>query len=375
MHFLLCSFIFFHFLSFSFIFFHFLSFSFIFLSFSFVFFRFLSFSFIFFHFLSLSFIFFYYLSLSFIIFHYLSFSFIFFHFLSFSLFFFSFSFSLSGAQNLDEKDEPLKLVVFTRLEFQDGTHKEGQFRYVGSGRPHVHVLIFSDELDRVKLEEFVSAAAPLDEVLRGKVACSQRDREEESKWPIYDGRDGVGWHGDSLKLKHTVEDEEAGVHRAYFTDIMDGYTCHQDLQVSDGEALLLQYVTKYCSKFSDSNHQEWLNDDADANAVARRVCYEYHPYEPEMLLQLSGQMFKQWHINTKSRGKRTITAPWPAMPEQPTFVQQYMESTWRNEDMSLLEYLRKTTNDGGIIGWIRTDHRNRIEVGGRLYQRGHRHAR
>ena len=83
-----------------------------------------------------------------------------------------------------------------------------------------------------------------------------------------------------------MEDEEAGVHRAYFTDIMDGYPCHQDLQVSDGEALLLQYVTKYCSKFSDSNHQEWLNDDADANAVARRVCYECHPYEPEMLLTL-----------------------------------------------------------------------------------------
>ena len=69
----------------------------------------------------------------------------------------------------DDKAEPVKLVVFTRMEFQDGTHKEGKFRYVGSGRPHLHVLIFSDELDRVKLEEFVSAAAPLEEVLRGKV--------------------------------------------------------------------------------------------------------------------------------------------------------------------------------------------------------------
>ena len=32
----------------------------------------------------------------------------------------------------DESEEHLKLIVFTRLEFQDVTHKEGAFRYVGS---------------------------------------------------------------------------------------------------------------------------------------------------------------------------------------------------------------------------------------------------
>ena len=95
-----------------------------------------------------------------------------------------------------------------------GSLQEGKFRYVGSGRPHLHVLIFSDELDRAKLEEFVSAAAPVEPVLRGKVACSQRDREEDSKWPIYDGKEGVGWQDDTLKLKHIQADEDAGVHRA-----------------------------------------------------------------------------------------------------------------------------------------------------------------
>ena len=68
------------------------------------FFHFLSCSFIFFHVLSFSFIFFYFLAFSCIFFHFLSFSCIFFHFLSFSfiffVFFLSFSFSLSGAQNL-----------------------------------------------------------------------------------------------------------------------------------------------------------------------------------------------------------------------------------------------------------------------------------
>ena len=102
--------------------------------------------------------------------------------------------------------------------------------------------------------------------------------------------------------------------------------------MSDGEAMLLQYVTKYCAKFSDSNYDEWLSDEASANAVARRVCYEYHPYEPEMLLQLCGQLFKQWHVSTISRGKKDIQAPWPSMQTVPDFAQTYVASTWRRED-------------------------------------------
>ena len=121
---------------------------------------------------------------------------------------------------------------------------------------------------------------------------------------------------------------------------MDGFPCNQDLQVSDGAALLLQYVAKYCSKFSDAYYDEWFNDDAEADVIARRVCYEYHPCEPEMFLQLSGQMFRQWHINTQSRGKRDIRAPDADMPDPPAYVQLYMESQWRSDEMSLLEFLK-----------------------------------
>ena len=59
----------------------------------------------------------------------------------------------------------MKLIVFTRLVSHVGTHKEGAFRYVGSGRPHLHVRVFSNELDRAKLDKFVSAAAPLEPAL------------------------------------------------------------------------------------------------------------------------------------------------------------------------------------------------------------------
>ena len=103
-------------------------------------------------------------------------------------------------------------------------------------------------MERLKLEEVVSASMPSADfpMLRGKVACSQADKDEDSMWPTYDGPEGWDEESSTLRLKHSEEDEDAGVHRAYFPDIMDGCPCHQDLQVSVGEALLMQYVTKYC---------------------------------------------------------------------------------------------------------------------------------
>ena len=133
---------------------------------------------------------------------------------------------------------------------------------------------------------------------------------------------------------------------------MDGFPCHQDLQVSDGEALLLQYVTKYCAIFSDSNYDEWFSDEASPDSVARRVCCEYHPYEPEMLLQLAGQLFRQWHISTVSRGKTDVRAPWPGMTQVPEFVNTYMQSTWHNGELPLLDFLRRTNNKGESSGWL-----------------------
>ncbi|CAK0887026.1 unnamed protein product [Prorocentrum cordatum] len=250
-----------------------------------------------------------------------------------------------------EGGKPIKLIVFTRIELQDGSRKEGTFRYQGSGRPHAHILIFADELEPARLEQFVKASMPVAEdlALKGKVKCSQKDRDEDCKWPIYDGPEGWNEDDGTLKLKHSAEDRDEGVHRAFFVDVMDGFPCHQDLQVSDGESMLLQYVAKYAAKFSDSSFDEWFNDEGSATSVARRMVNEYHPYEPEMWLQLNGQNFKQWHFSTVSRGKRDIQAPWPGMETPPAYVDQYCAAsrTWRRADMPLLEFLRKAGDDEG----------------------------
>eukprot|EP00959_Pyramimonas_sp_CCMP1952_P423352 8868102-Pyramimonas_sp.AAC.1 len=53
-----------------------------------------------------------------------------------------------------------------------------------------------------------------------------------------------------------------------------------------------------------------MSDSASADSVARRVCFERRPYEPEMILQLCGAQFRQCDISTVSGGFRTVTAPY-----------------------------------------------------------------
>ncbi|CAK0789070.1 unnamed protein product, partial [Prorocentrum cordatum] len=242
---------------------------------------------------------------------------------------------------------------------------EGTKRYDGSGRPRLHVLFFADDdaMANVGLGHHLFATKPdgFSDDLKGYVDGSQLNKhgDAESKWPICHGPSGV--HGDDgvLQLKHTEEDHDAGL-RAYCADVMDGLPCHQDWQTSDGEAMLLQYVSKYVAKFSDSSYDEWMSDKASADSVARRVCFEYHPNEPEMILQLCGAQFRQYDISTVSGGFRTVTAPYSGMADVPDWVQRYVDCSWRHEGMALLEWLRKTTDDGAIAGWLKRKHKQEL---------------
>ena len=202
---------------------------------------------------------------------------------------------------------------------------------------------------------FATKAEDFSEELKGYVDGSQRDRHgaADSKWPVYTRE--PAYHDDTLHLRHTESDKENGL-RAFCADLMDALPCHHGWQVADGEAMLLQYVSKYVSKFSDSSYDEWMNEKASADSVARRVCFEYHPYEPEMILQLCGAQFRQYDITTTSGGFPWVIAPYAGMHQPLAFVEKYCECSWRHNDMSLLEWLQKTNDDGHISGWLKAKH-------------------
>ena len=81
--------------------------------------------------------------------------------------------------------------------------------------------------------------------------------------------------------------------RAYIEDLLSSLRCHMDVLSADGRGALLKYVATYVPKFSDSFTNEWLNDSASGYEVGRRILTDYHPLEPEMVLQMAMQWFPQ----------------------------------------------------------------------------------
>jgi hypothetical protein len=254
-----------------------------------------------------------------------------------------------------------KIHAVARLEFQDGTRKEPTQDYHGSGRPHLHVLLFFDDdaWPSLQLEKHVSATLPpKGDQLRGYVLGSQIDQQGRGKWPVHAGASGWDPEARRLRLEHSAEDSKNGL-RAYFTEIMDVLKSHQDLQVArDDQGVLRAYVAKYISKFSDSAQNDWLNDQAEANSIAATVLTRYHPCEPEMILQLFGGRFRQWSMTTHSRGRRHFIVPVPDQERLPRVVDQYLAAPWARGQLPLLDFLRKTTAKGEISGWLRRLHRD-----------------
>ena len=122
--------------------------------------------------------------------------------------------------------------------------------------------------------------------------------------------------------------------------------------------MLRQYITKHLAKFSDSASQEWLNDDADATIIATTVLSRYHPLEPEMILQLFGVRFRQWHFTTVSGGKRDSVVPVPDADDlaEKHEVRLYERAAWARGRISLLDFLRKTNADGEVCAWLKKKH-------------------
>ena len=225
----------------------------------------------------------------------------------------------------------------------------------------MHVLIWCDDPSKLPVKTQVAASTQnISEEMKGYVENTQPDPHGESGQAVCE--DATHWDEEQnvWRLQHTSEDDHAGL-RAYFVEVMDALKCHQDVTMCDSNSALQAYVAKYASKFSDSSSEEWLNDMASAMPVAANVLTKYMPYEPEMVLRILGARFRQWDVSAATRGKRDVSVPRPDLDdgryEKPDYVQAYEDCTWRREDMSLLEYLRKTNSRGDIAAWLAQKYR------------------
>ena len=255
-------------------------------------------------------------------------------------------------------DDPALQTVkahVTRLEFQDGKRKRGTQSYHGRGTTHSHSLDFLDNLEAIHLERKMQATVPekeADPFMHGLVMDSQRDYKD-SKLPVQDNPSAFDAKEQKVLLRHNEDDKALHV-RAYFPAAMEVTKCHEDVQQGDGNGAVLRYVATYNMKFSSSMDQDWLNDDASDFSVVRRVLCCYQPLEPEMWLTLAGQEVPQVNF---SGTVVDFMAPTPQVQEVPGVVERYQEAAWRREDMTLLEFARKSNSEGEIVRYLQEHHK------------------
>ena len=253
---------------------------------------------------------------------------------------------LSGADGSGRQQ--LVVELFARLEFQDGKrrrHTGPSQSYHGSGRAHLHMLVWLSDPTLVDWPQVLRADLPSEEAepeLRSLVEGSQLDWEN-SGWPQRE--EPTTWEEGVLRLHHPEEAHRQRV-RAWMPDVLGALQCHMDVQVGDGRALLLQYAASYTSKFSDQFATSWLNEEASDYHLARKVLSEYHPLEPEMWLQLGSHEFRQVLATGVVRRLAVKLPDWENGPAENSWEAAYMACKWRSEDHSLLDYLRLSNKDG-----------------------------
>ena len=182
----------------------------------------------------------------------------------------------AGEAGPEENGKQLVKEMFARLEFQDGKrrrHVGPAQSYHGSGRTHLHMLIWLESPETVAWKDILRADLPLagaEPELRSLVEGSQLDWEK-SGWPQQEGE--TKFEGGHVVLRHPANAHSAHV-RAWMPDVLGAMQCHMDVQAGDGRGLLLQYTAGYTSKFSDQFATSWLNEEATDYHLARKILSE-----------------------------------------------------------------------------------------------------
>ena len=86
-----------------------------------------------------------------------------------------------------------------------------------------------------------------------------------------------------------------------------------------------------------------------SHRVAKKVLFDYHPQEPDVWLQLAAQHFPVFRM---AGTLYSTIAPYYGTEKKPDFIIRHEESGWEGDDMCLLEFLRKMSDNGRPMKFI-----------------------
>ena len=135
-------------------------------------------------------------------------------------------------EGIMEEDD---IMNFLRIEFQDGSRKDPTQDYHGSGRPHLHGVVWISDLRKARLHEKISVSMPSKDnspEMHAYVKSGQLDQSHWSPWPVVETPSEWNEEKQCYDLHHTHGDRRSGL-RAFFIILMEALKgCHQERPLS-----------------------------------------------------------------------------------------------------------------------------------------------
>ena len=225
--------------------------------------------------------------------------------------------------NVDDPASKNVKTFFYRFEFQQ------------RGTLHLHMLVWFDQVSSIRAD-LLHASVPWDNA-HDAFLVAHTQKSNKSCLPLKNGPDSfiTDANGNTTLEFHYTEDDAQRNIQAYITTLLGSLKCRTDVQLADGKAMLLKYVSSYVTKMHDSVTSEGLYcNDVTGYQAAHSFLRTVTPLEPEMVFQLSN--IKVW------TDKMTMLFR-PPFPDQTTthkVYQMYLQRPGAEEDQSLLQWLR-----------------------------------
>ena len=130
-----------------------------------------------------------------------------------------------------------------------------RFEFQQRGTLHLHILVWLDDVCSIRAD-VMHASVPWENA-HETFLVSNTQKSHKSSLPVKNGPDAfiTDANGNSTLEFHYTEDDAQRNIRAYITILLGSLKCRTDVQLADGKAMLLKYVSSYVTRCMSLPHQ------------------------------------------------------------------------------------------------------------------------
>lgn len=210
------------------------------------------------------------------------------------------------------------------------------------GTLHLHTLVWLEDLSSI-CADLLHASVPWENA-HDAFLVAHTQKSDKSSLTVKHTPDSFvtdAYGKTTLQFHYSEDDAQRNIH-AYVTTLLGSLKCRTDVQVADGKAILLKYVSSYVTTMHDSATSEALYcKDVTGYQAANSFLRTVRPLELEMVFQL---------CNVKVCWTDKITLlfrpPFPDQTSTHKVYNMYLQRPRGEDDQSLLDWLRSHQTSG-----------------------------